>query len=134
MKQFPFPRIHSLVELYDILPEEERLIVDILRQIAAAGLPAYCTEKMSYNVPYFYGNRRICMIWPATVPMGGVRKGVLFGFSYGNRLQDEDQYLEHGRNKQVFYKIYQSADAIDEGALFRLLKEAAEVDKGLSKK
>lgn len=121
-------KIKSLIELFELLPEEERIMVDVLRQIVLENLPSYCTEKISYNVPYFYGKRRICMIWPATIPMGGVRQGVLLGFSYGNRLKDKDGYLTHGRNKQVFYKIYKEAEEIDEAAIVKLLNEAIVVD------
>jgi len=43
----------------------------------------------------------------------GIKSGVLFGFWYGNRLKDENNYLAHGTNKQIFYKVYQSVDEID---------------------
>ncbi len=122
-------KITSLVQLYEILPEEERLIVDVLRQIVEENLPDYCREKISFNVPYFYGKKGICIIWPSTVPRGGIKKGVLFGLWYGNRLQDVDRYLTQGTNKQIFYKIFQSADEINEKAIAKLLKEAVEVDR-----
>ncbi|MGB4958239.1 MAG: hypothetical protein WBO36_02125, partial [Saprospiraceae bacterium] len=63
-------KIKSLLELYEILPDGERLILDILRQIISENLPDYCKEKISYNVPFFYGKKGICIIWPATVPRG----------------------------------------------------------------
>ena len=127
MKPEPF-KIRSLVQLFEILPEEERIIVDVLRQIILENLPGYCKEKISYNVPFFYGNKGICIIWPSTIPRGGIKKGVLLGFWYGNKLTDVDQYLSHGTNKQIFYKIYKSPDEIDEKALVKLLKEAVRVD------
>ncbi len=79
-------------------------------------------------MPFFYGKKGICIIWPATIPRGGIKVGVLFGFWYGNRILDEDDYLTHGTNKQIFYKIYKTADEIDEAALVKLLKEAVKVD------
>lgn len=121
-------KITSLLQLYEILPEQERLIVDVLRQIVEENLPDYCKEKISFNVPYFYGKKGICIIWPATVPRGGIKKGVLFGLWYGNRLKDVDRYLTHGTNKQIFYKIYQSVEEINEKAIVKLLREAVEVD------
>ena len=57
-----FPKIRSLVQLYELLPENERIITDVLRQIVIDNLPAYCKEKISYNVPFFYGNKGICII------------------------------------------------------------------------
>jgi len=70
-----FPKVRSLVQLYELLPENERVITDVLRQIVKDNLPAYCKEKISYNVPYFYGKKGICIIWPATVPREGIKKG-----------------------------------------------------------
>jgi len=126
-------KIKNLVELYALLPEEEKLIVDVLRQIVIETLPGYCREKISYNVPFFYGNKGICIIWPAAVPGGGIKKGVLLGFWYGNRLADEDRFLSHGTNKQIFYKIYQSAEEVDEEPIKKLLKEALRLDRTLGK-
>ncbi|MBS1505531.1 MAG: DUF1801 domain-containing protein [Bacteroidetes bacterium] len=122
-------RVHSLLELYEILPEDQRLIVDVLRQIIKGNLPAYCKEKISYNVPFFFGKKGICIVWPAAIPRGGIKKGVLLGFWYGCRLKDTSGYLTHGTNKQIFYKIYQSADEINESAIVKLLKEAVALDK-----
>ncbi len=122
------PKIESLVQLYDLLPENERIITDVLRQIIRQTLPKDCREKISFNVPYFYGNKGICIIWPSAIPGGGIKKGVLLGFWYGNRLDDVDHYLTHGTNKQIFYKIYQTAEEIDELAIVKLLNEAVRVD------
>ena len=124
----PAIKIRSVLQLFEILPEEERIIVDVLRQIILENLPANCKEKISYNVPYFYGNKGICIIWPATIPRGGIKEGVLLGLWYGYRLIDEDNYLTHGTNKQIFYKIYKTAEEIDERAIVKLLKEAIRID------
>ena len=128
MKQDLPIKINSLYQLYEILPEDERIIVDVLRQIITENLPSKCKEKISYNVPFFRGRRGICIIWPSTIPRGGVKSGVLLGFWYGNRLMDIDNYLTHGTNKQIFYKIYNSVDEIDEQAIVKLLKEAVMQD------
>lgn len=122
-------KINSIVQLYERIPSEERIIVDILRQIVRDNLPDYCKEKISYSVPFFYGRRSICIIWPATIPRGGIKKGVLLGFWYGNRIDDVDQYLTHGTNKQIFYKIFLSPEEIDEPAIVKLLKEAIRFDE-----
>lgn len=124
----PRIKVKSVLNLYEILPENERIITDVLRQIIAENLPATCKEKLSFNVPFFYGKKGICIVWPATVPRGGIKRGVLLGFWYGNRLKDTDHYLTHGTNKQIFYKIYNSFDEIDEKAIVKLLKEAVDVD------
>lgn len=76
-------KIQSLVQLYEILPENERITTDILRQIIL----------------------------------------------YGNKLNDVDNYLNHGTNKQIFYKIFKTYDEIDEMAIVKLLKEAVRIDQ-----
>jgi len=128
MPQHSSLKIRSLVQLFDLLPENERIITDVLRQIVLENLPAHCKEKISFNVPYFYGKKGICIIWPSTIPRGGIKKGVLFGFWYGNKLNDRNQYLTHGSNKQIFYKIFHSPDEIDEQSIILLLKEAVRID------
>ena len=84
---------------------------------------------MSYNVPFFYARKGIAIIWPASVPRGGIKSGVLLGFWHGNKLKDVDNYLTHGTNKQVFYKIFQVAEDIDDKPILKLLKEAVDLDK-----
>jgi hypothetical protein len=122
------------MQLYELLPEDERLMTDVLREIIKEQLPANGKEKISYNVPFFYGNKSICLVWPSSVPRGGIKKGVMLAFWYGNRLKDADGYLTHGTNKQIFYKIYQQADEINVKAVVKLLKEAAKLDEGWKKK
>jgi len=125
----PTEKIKSLVQLYALLPENEKIIVDVLRHIVIDTLPNYCKEKLSFNVPYFYGKKGICIIWPSTIPRGGIKEGVLFGFWYGNKLNDVDRYLTHGTNKQIFYKIYKTPEEINQRKIIRLLKEAIKLDK-----
>lgn len=127
-------KIKSLLELFALLPEEERITVDVLRHIIIEELPEYCKEKISYNVPFFYGNKGICIIWPAAIPRGGIRKGVLLGFWYGNRLNDPDHFLSHGTNKQIFYKIYETPEEIDDRPIKKLLKEAVKLDRTFKKR
>ncbi|MBK8775741.1 MAG: DUF1801 domain-containing protein [Chitinophagaceae bacterium] len=129
MIKFAEMKIKNIVELFTILPEEERIITDVLRQIILETLPGYCKEKISFNVPFFYGNKGICIVWPATVPRGGIKLGVLLGLWYGNKLADKDNFLTHGSNKQIFYKIYYKADEIDERPIKKLLKEAIKLDQ-----
>lgn len=126
-------KIRSLLQLMELLPENERIIVDVLRQVITENLPAYVKEKISYNVPFFQGNKAICLIWPATIPRGGIKEGVLLGFWYGNRLQDTDHYLLHGTNKQIFYRIYRDPEDIDINAILKILKEAVILDTQFAK-
>ena len=127
-------KIESYLDLFTILPKDERIMVDVLREIVRETLPSNCREKLSYNVPFFYGNKGICIIWPSAIPRGGIKKGVLFGFWYGNQLNDIDNFLTHGTNKQVFYKIYLTPEEIDDKPIRKLLKEAVRVDNTFKKK
>ncbi|HVE59764.1 MAG TPA: DUF1801 domain-containing protein [Pyrinomonadaceae bacterium] len=129
MQLDPSIKIKSISHLYEVLPECERITVDVLRQIITAHTPATCREKISYNVPFFYGNKGICIVYPAFIPRGGIKKGVLLGFWYGCKLKDTDNYLTHGTNKQIFYKIYNSVGEINEKAIVKLLKEAVRLDE-----
>ena len=122
-------KIRSLLQLMEVLPEDERIITDILRQIIIETLPKTCKEKISFNVPFFYGRKGICIVWPASIPRGGFKGGVLLGFWQGNKLNDEDDYLVHGSNKKIFYRIYKSVDAIEVAPIVKLLKEAVRVDE-----
>ena len=122
-------KIQQVHELFEIIPEEEWIILDVLRGIVKQKLPSYCKEKISYNVPYFYGNRGICIIWPAAIPRGGIKKGVLFGLWQGNKLKDVDNYLTKGTNKKIFYKIFENVEEIDVAAIEKLLDEAIELDR-----
>jgi hypothetical protein len=122
-------KVKSIVELFELITENEGIIVDVLWQIIKETLPVNYKEKISYNVPFFYGKRGICIIWPATIPRGGIKEGVLLGFWYGNRLNDVDSYLTHGTNKQIFYKIFYKPEEINEKAIKKLLKEAIRIDQ-----
>ena len=125
---YRIPKFRSMGEFWNWLPDDEREITDVLRQIVIENLPGDTVEKFAYNVPNYYGKRRICIIWPASVPRGGIKTGVLLGFFQGWRLKDVDNYLTHGTNKVIFYKIYRSVGQIDERALIKLLREAADLD------
>lgn len=129
MQLDPFIKIKSISHLYEVLPEDQRITVDVLRQIIIAHTPPTCKEKISYNVPFFYRNKGICIVWPAFIPRGGIKKGVLLGFWYGHRLRDADNYLTHGTNKQIFYKIFNAVGEINERAIVKLLKEAVKLDE-----
>jgi uncharacterized protein YdeI (YjbR/CyaY-like superfamily) len=121
-------KFQSLTELWSHLTDRERLITDILRQIITENLPKNYKEKLAWNVPCYYVNKRICIIWPASIPGGGLKEGVLLGFSQGYRLKDKHKYLEKGTNKRIYYKIILSVDDIDERAIKDLIKEALNID------
>lgn len=122
-------KFRSVEDFLSYLPPHELAVVQALRHVVLACIPG-CTEKLAYNVPYYYRHSRICFIWPASVPWGNVRlHGVQLGFCEGHLLSDPLNYLEKGTRKQVSIKTFTRVDEIDAGLLKTFLFEAAEVDK-----
>lgn len=120
----------TIDEFFDYLPENERTVVEILREIVLDCMPN-CHERLSYNVPYYYLRSRICFIWPSSVTWGKVKlEGVQFGFCKGHLLNDEMDYLEKGNRKEVFVKTFFKPSDIDVDLLKAYLFEAIVVDEG----
>ena len=84
-------------------------------------------EKFSYDVPYFYGKRRICFIWPASKQYGP-KSGVNLGFCYANRMDDPDDILEKGSRAQVYIINFQKVSEIKVKQIQKYLLEAKLVD------
>ncbi len=124
----------SVDDFLEYLPEDELQIVEFLRKIVFYCLP-YCTEKLAYNVPYYRVNQNICFIWPASVKWGKKEtyQGVRFGFTNGNLLHDEINYLNQGNRKQVCWKDFTSISEIDVDLLKAYIFEAALIDEQLKK-
>jgi hypothetical protein len=119
----------NMDEFLDFIPEEEKRIVLFLRQLIFDCIPA-CTEKLAYNVPFYYLHSRICFIWPPSVPWGNAGiKGVQLGFCKGFLLSDEVNYLEKGDRKQVWWKSFTTVNEIDPDLIRSFLFEAVEIDK-----
>lgn len=123
-------KFSSVGEFLDFLPEEELDILGPLRALIFECIPE-CEEKLAYNVPFYYRNTRICFLWPASIPWGGVKQGVRLGFSKGYLLKDEIGYLEKGSRKQVFTKtfIHEQEVERDRDLIKAYLFEARAFDK-----
>ncbi|MEZ4825078.1 MAG: DUF1801 domain-containing protein [Bacteroidia bacterium] len=122
-------KFQSVDEFLDYLPENERIMVDILREIIFECIPE-CREKLSYNVPYYWRNRRVCFLWPASVPWGNVKlNGVQLGFCEGYKMNDDLGYLEKGNRKQVYTKTFMKPEEIDPDLIRVYLFEAVTVDQ-----
>lgn len=115
------------------LPDPERKIVDFLRNLVLDCIPGV-TEKLAYNVPYYYRHSRIAFIWPASVPWGSVKlTGVQLGFCQGNLLQDPINYLEKGNRKQVYTKTFTRVEELAVDLIKMYLFEAVQVDEQIRK-
>ena len=127
MSKFQPIRFSSVNELLDYLPPDELKLVERLQSLVLECIPD-ATEKLSYNVPYYYRHARICYIWPGSVPWGKtVKQGVELGFCKGHRLADPG-YLERGTRKEVYTKTFYSTRDIDAATIRQLLYEAVAID------
>jgi len=127
MNKIQHTKFKTVGEFLDYLPEQEREIVVALQKIITDSLPE-CEEKLSYNVPFYYRHSRICYIWPASIPWGGVKSGVAIGFCRGHLLSDEFNYLQKGNRKQIYTKNFSSVSEIEPDVLKSYLYEAYEID------
>jgi hypothetical protein len=117
----------SIPEFLHYLPEDQLQMVEALRNLVLDCIPDG-TEKLAYNVPFYYRYSRICFIWPAAVPWGAVKSGVQIGFCKGSLLSDTS-YLSADERRSVFVKRFDSPKEIDAGQLRALLYEAVLIDE-----
>ena len=130
MNKFQQVDFKNIGEFLDYLPEDERKIVDQLRELVLNSIPSV-KEKLVYNVPFYYLNKRICFIWPGAVQWGtSKRSGVNLGFCKAHLLTNPS-YLEKGDRKEIYLKTFYSADEINEERIRELLFEAVLIDKEL---
>jgi hypothetical protein len=127
MSKFQNVEFRDVNEFLDFLPEEELVLVEALRKIILDTYPN-CTEKLAYNVPFYYGHSRLVFLWPCSVPWGGLRSaGVQLGFCKGNLLPSKD-LLDQGDRKQVYSLQFLKLADIDVDFVRMMLLEALEVD------
>lgn len=110
------------------LPRNEQVILKRLRAIIM-GCDPRIREQFSYGVPYYFRKRRICFIWPKSVPYGPKDALVSFGFCYANMLSKEHNgLLKEGRTQVAVIK-YANLNEIDEQLINTILQEAILVDQ-----
>jgi hypothetical protein len=122
----------SYEDFYYNLPEEEKAIVSRLRSIVQSVAPEL-TEKISYNVPYYFRHTRVCFIWPSSVKPGP-KSGVALGFCKGYLLSNEQGILEKENRKEVYMITFHSLKDIKENLIREILLEAMLVDQETAKK
>lgn len=94
MSKFQNVHFRTVGEFLDYLPEHELAIVEPLRELILSTIPDV-REKLAYNVPFYYRHKRLCYLWPSSVPWGKTRpETVQLGFCYGHLLQDDLNYLK----------------------------------------
>ncbi len=114
-----------LEELFELSPQEFE-IAKKLRSLIKEVMPEAC-EKLSYNVPYYSLNRRVCFLWPSIIPKGA-KEGVQLGFCYGNRMDDPYEILEKGNRAQVHVMTFKAIADIKEKYIKEYLYEAKIID------
>lgn len=119
--------MQDIEDFISILPRQEQLITRKLRSIILDADPRI-REQFSYGVPYYFRNRRMCFIWPATAPHGPKGSVVSLGFCYGHMLSDGQGILKMEGRTQVSIVQYQSLREINETILMEVLQEAIMVD------
>lgn len=87
MKFDPTIKLRSLLNLYEILPENERIITDVLRQIIKENLPATCKERISYNVPFFMERKVFVLFGRLLFPGAELKKVSCWDFGMATNLR-----------------------------------------------
>lgn len=116
---------------YD-LPETEKVIVEQLRDIVLDTAPDF-EERLSYGVPYYFLNSRVCFIWPSSVKPGP-KSGVVLGFCRGHLLSNEQELLEKEGRKEVYMITFHLPGEIQPEVLREIIYEAILVDAQFPKK
>jgi len=135
MNKFQNVSFADVQECLDYLPEQERAMVNRLRGLIFDCIP-HVTERLNYNTPFYFKKKRLCYIWPGSIPWGGIREGVSLGFANGHQLHDEWNFLNKDKKKVIATRIFYSLKEINEHKeiIRTLLFEAAELDEMKSKK
>ena len=115
--------------LYDGLPETERLIACILRELILENLPG-CREKKSYGAPFYFGKKAVCYVWPASITWGGKQqgRGVTLGFNHARKF-DHEGFLKFGTRTAIGQHTFYAAEDIDVEILERVLRAAWVADQ-----
>ncbi len=127
MNKYQKVNFRGFSDFYDFIPAEEQVIVDFLREIILDAAPEL-SERLSYNVPFYYFRHRVCYIWPSTIPWGGLKPGtgVALGFTKGRQLASD--YLTGGKGKDVRYRLFNQVQDIDTLLVSDLVCEAVRLD------
>ncbi len=109
-----------------ILPAEQA-ICNHLRTLILENFPEL-KEKFSYGVPYYFGNTRICFMYPASFPYCGFAEGVNLGFARGHLMSNEHGLLDMGSRKEVGYVLLRREAEVPAAVLLEMLHEAVLLD------
>lgn len=119
----------TIEDCLEYIPQSELAIVNALRQIIFNSVPDI-KEKLSYNVPFYSLHKRICFLWPASIPWGKVKgEGVQLGFVNGHLLGDTEGYLDGNNRQYLRSRTYTNLSEDDVFIIKSLLLQAANIDR-----
>lgn len=110
------------------LEGEEYKISSYLHQIILNTSPKIRT-KLSYGVPYYRINYRLCFIWPSTAPYSIIKEGVQLGLCKGSLLSNSQGILDLGDRKEVAIANFLNSSEVNEQLISEILFEAIEIDE-----
>ena len=113
----------EIKKFFDTLPENEKHLTNRLREIILKTYPSF-TEKFSYGVPYYYLGKRVCFVWPTSVPRSGFKSGVIFGISNGVILKKKFDVISCGTCKVVGWIQYHKLSEIKPKIIQDIIHEA----------
>jgi hypothetical protein len=108
-------------------------IVQFLREMILDSIPE-AKEKLTYNVPYYSGKKRICFVWPGAVFWGSKRtyEGVRLGFVHGHLMHDDIDLTWSRRAGRAFIiKLLPALTQVDKDLLSAYLQGCGD-DPGMS--
>jgi hypothetical protein len=113
----------SISKFISALPHEEKEMAVKLRDIVLSVNPSF-KEKFAYGVPYYYIKKRVCFIWPTSIPRSGLSGGVMFGISQGVILKKKFDIIRCGTCKVVGWIQYFNSKDIKPEIIKDILVEA----------
>ncbi len=110
-------------EFIESLPSDEKKMTILLREIVLGINPSF-EEKFKYGVPHFYLKKRVCFVWPTTIPRSGFKSGVILGFCNGVILKKKFDIISCGSCKVLGWFQYHNAKEIKPKIIKEILHEA----------
>lgn len=122
-----FAKFKNFDSFLDALTPVERVICIRIRGLILDNFPEL-EETWAYGAPFFKGRKRICFLYPASLPYSGVKEGVNFGFTRANFLSNDHGLLDIGDRKEVAYIAILAEKDIREDLFLEILHEAIILD------
>ena len=109
-------------DLFEQLPESERITAVILRALIFETLPD-AREKLSWGAPFYFHRISFAYLWPASIPWGKMESGVGLGFPRAQLLDHGGQLLVP-QGKSLARRVYHAPEDIDPEWVTFVLRQA----------